>query len=315
MPTTTILVTGGAGFIGSHTVERLLEDGHHVRVLDNFSSGKPTNLPRHDHLRIVHGDIRRMSDVQGAMQGVSHCIHLAAQVSVGLSVAHPQASAEHNVTGTLNVMQAGIDSGIARLVYASSAAVYGTPERLPLSEDCRSRPLSPYGLEKAINERYAALLEQLHGLSSLGLRYFNVYGPRQDPQSPYAGVISLFVDRLLAHRPATIFGDGGQTRDFVYVEDVARSNVAALFNDRRGVCNVATQRRASLLELVATLQELIGTSQAPEFAPPRAEDIRHSQGCNERLLDWLGTAPQWSLDDGLRALLCSVKNDAIAISA
>ncbi|MAR73982.1 MULTISPECIES: NAD-dependent epimerase/dehydratase family protein [unclassified Halomonas] len=299
----TILVTGGAGFIGSHSVDQLLSEGHHVRVLDNFSSGKRHNLPEHPRLEIVAGDVRNRADVERAMDGVERCLHLAAQVSVARSVSHPDESAQHNVMGTLQVLHAACLHGLSRVVYASSAAVYGTPESLPLNEGARLRPLSPYGLEKWINERYASLQHQLHGLSSLGFRYFNVYGPRQDPQSPYAGVIALFVDALRHNHAPTIFGDGGQTRDFVFVADVARMNARALFSDHQGVCNLATGKASSLMDLIAALNTLLESQQVPRFAPPRSEDIRHSLGATARLHKWFGLTEPRSLEDGLKALI------------
>ncbi|MFD2190634.1 NAD-dependent epimerase/dehydratase family protein [Pistricoccus aurantiacus] len=298
-----ILITGGAGFIGSHTVEQLLEEGHAVRVLDNFSSGKRSNLPDHPRLEIHEGDICKRDDVRAAMQDIDRCLHLAAQVSVAFSLEHPDLSAVQNINGTVNVMHAARIHGIKRLVFASSAAIYGVPQQLPLTEDSAVAPLSPYGLEKSVNEQYAMLMTQLHDMPMLGLRYFNIYGPRQDPKSPYAGVISLFVDRLTAGQAPQIYGDGQQTRDFVFVKDIARANSAALFSTHRGVCNVATGGRVSLLELLDNLQKLLGTSLQAEFLAARAGDIQHSQGCPQRLGEWLNLIPRWSLDEGLKELL------------
>lgn len=298
-----VLVTGGAGFIGSHTVERLLQDNHRVRVLDNFSTGRLSNLPTHPLLDVVVGDIRSVEDVQTAMKGVTHCLHLAAQVSVASSVADPVGSATHNILGALNVMHAASMAHVSKLVYASSAAVYGIPAQLPLPEEAELQPLSPYGLEKWVDERYAALLGSLHGLPSLGLRYFNVYGPRQDPNSPYAGVIARFLDRLLSHQPPLVFGDGLQSRDFIYVGDIARANVAALFSPQCGICNVATGQQIDLLTLIDLLGQLTHCHLTPQHLPAKAEDIRDSCGNNRRLSEWLMIEPTWTLTEGLSELI------------
>lgn len=302
-----VLVTGGAGFIGSHSVDLLLQQGFQVRVLDNLSSGQMTNLPQHPRLEFVLGDIRDTQAVQAAMQGVTHCLHLAAQVSVTSSVEDPINSAMHNIVGALNVMHAAAQARVSKLVYASSAAVYGVPAQLPLYEEAPIQPLSPYGLEKWVDERYAALLGSLHDLPSLGLRYFNVYGPRQDPSSPYSGVIARFLDRLLNHQAPTVFGDGLQSRDFIYVGDVARANVAALVSPQRGICNVATGQQIDLLGLITLLSELTGCYLSPQYLPAKTEDIRHSCGNNQRLSDWLTIEPMWSLPEGLSELINYVR--------
>lgn len=193
----TILVTGGAGFIGSHTVDQLLAQKHSVRVLDNFSNGSRTNLPdESDNLTVIEGDITHEQDVQKAMQGVDQCIHLAAQVSVVSSVEDASFSVQQNILGYVNIIEAMRKQNVSRLVYASSAAAYGNPVELPLKESSALSPESPYGLEKKVNEQYDELFLNLHKLSACGMRYFNVYGPRQDPKSPYAGVIALFVQRI-----------------------------------------------------------------------------------------------------------------------
>ncbi|SBR52455.1 NAD-dependent epimerase/dehydratase family protein [Halomonas sp. HL-93] len=298
-----VLVTGGAGFIGSHTVDLLLASGYSVRVLDNFSSGCVANLPQHEHLEIVQGDIRSRDDVSTVMLGITHCLHLAAQVSVSRSVEDPYDSATHNILGALNVMQAAAQAKVTKLVYASSAAVYGTPTQLPLGEETPLQPLSPYGLEKWVDERYADLLASLHHLPSLGLRYFNVYGPRQDPHSPYAGVVARFIDRMLTDQAPVVFGDGSQSRDFIYVGDVARANLTALFSAQCGICNVATGQRIDLLELIDLLTQLTGCPLPTKHLPAKAEDIHHSYGDPQRLADWLSLTPQWTLREGLSELI------------
>ena len=302
------LVTGGAGFIGSHSVDRLLAEGARVRVLDDLSSGKRENLPAaHPDLEVRIGDIRNEAAVADAMSGgITHVLHLAAQVSVAVSCERPVDSASRNVEGFLRVLDAARRAGIRRFVYASSAAVYGTPEHLPLTEDSPVAPLSPYGLEKSVDDQYAALYRQLHGISSLGMRYFNVYGPRQDPRSPYSGVISVFADRLRRGEALTINGDGGQTRDFIYVGDVARANFAALTGKTEGVCNVATGASATLLDLAIALAEAAGRTPELRFAPPRAGDIRHSAAAGVAMREELGIRDTCALADGLHRLLESL---------
>jgi UDP-glucose 4-epimerase len=303
-----VLITGGAGFIGSHTADLLMEQGIAVRVLDNLSSGHRENLPaQHRLLEFIEGDICDAAVVNAAMQGVSHCLHLAAQVSVVASLEDPEFSAKQNIVGYVNVLDACRKHGASRLVYASSAAIYGEPPQLPLGEDVAVKQLSPYGLEKQVNELYADLYHRLYNFSSLGMRFFNVYGPRQDPKSPYAGVIALFVDRITAAKPVTVFGDGQQTRDFIYVHDVARANVAALKNSYQGACNVATGKRTSLLDLINTLSELTGNKTDISFAAPRTGDIVHSLADPARMNSELKTIAESSLKNGLAALLASVK--------
>ncbi len=298
-----ILVTGGAGFIGSHTVEALLADGARVSVLDNFASGKRENLPEHASLRVIVGDVRDAAAVEGALDGVDRVLHLAAQVSVQASVQAPVDSCAHNVVGFLNVLDGVRRRSIKRVVYASSAAVYGTPRELPLAETSPVGPLSPYGLEKSIDDQYAALYGALYGVSALGLRYFNIYGPRQDPRSPYAGVISKFADAVRAGAPVRIFGDGLQTRDFVFVKDLAEVNRRALRAAATGVCNVGTGRSVTLLDLVAALERVAGRSVERRFEPAAAGDIRDSATATDRLAALLGYVPQTPLERGLSALL------------
>ncbi|CAM3870017.1 NAD-dependent epimerase/dehydratase family protein [Vreelandella rituensis] len=297
-----VLVTGGAGFIGSHSVEQLLASGYNVCVLDNLSTGKLTNLPHHDGLTFIKGDVCDLQAVKDAMQGASYCLHLAAQVSVVRSVEDPSSSAQQNILGCINVMQAAHEAGVNKLVYASSAAVYGNPRHLPIAETSTVCPLSPYGLEKWVDEQYAALFHTLYGLPSLGLRYFNVFGPRQDPKSPYAGVISKFFDCLIRKTSPTVFGDGRQTRDFIFVKDVARANIAALTSSHQGVCNVATGNRVDLLALLSLLHGVTGNYLPAVHLPSRDEDIRDSQGDTQRSRAWLDIQPQWTLNEGLKAL-------------
>ena len=302
-----VLVTGGAGFIGSHSTEALLADGAQVTVLDNFSAGKRSNLPaNHASLRIVEGDIRDAGAVAAAMSGVTHVLHLAAQVSVQSSVSDPVNSSQHNVTGFLNVMDAARRAGAKRAVYASSAAVYGTPQSLPLDESSPVGPISPYGLEKWINDQYAGLFRDLYSFSSLGMRYFNVYGPRQDPSSSYAGVISKFASAIISGSPLRIFGDGAQSRDFVYVKDIARMNVHALKSAHTGICTIGTGRSVTLLDLVNALERCAGRTAERRFEPPATGDIRESSMRPQRQQQWFNDQPATTLDAGLAALLATL---------
>lgn len=297
-----VLVTGGAGFIGSHTVDRLLAMGATVRVLDNLSSGKRENLPRHAGLELVEADIRDAAAVEGAFAGISHVLQLAAQVSVAASIDNPANSGAINVLGFLNVLDGARRHRVQRFVYASSSAVYGRAGGAPVSEATPPRPISPYGLEKTIDDLYAAMYRELYGLSCLGLRYFNVFGKRQDAASPYSGVVSLFMQALHSGEPLTIYGDGRQSRDFICVEDVALANELALQAHCEGVCNVATGQAISLLELTDILSRLAGKPVVRRHLPARPGDIRHSRGDNTRLCAELDMQSFTSIDTGLRRL-------------
>jgi UDP-glucose 4-epimerase len=307
-----VLITGGAGFIGSHTADALLGQGFDVRVLDNLSNGKRANLNAgalaDGRLSFIEGDVRDASVVDAAVTGVDAVLHLAAQVSVPLSVADPVGSSTHNIAGFLNVLDAVRRHKIPRLVYASSAAVYGMPEALPLTEANTARPLSPYGLEKFINDQYAALYLELYGVSSVGMRYFNVYGPRQDPKSPYAGVISKFADGLEGAKALRVFGDGSQTRDFIYVGDVARANALALQADVTGVLNVGTGTSVTLLALIDAMKEAFGKPAEVRHEPPASGDIAHSATNPARLQQTLGWQSATPFVQGLRALAESLRN-------
>jgi UDP-glucose 4-epimerase len=301
-----VLVTGGAGFIGSHTVDLLLEAGIAVRVLDNLSSGHRTNLPdSHSLLEFIEGDITCEPTVESAMNGVSHCLHLAAQVSVEASMQDPLHSAMQNIVGFVTVLNAAHRAGLERLVYASSAAVYGDPSEIPLGETASKQQLSPYGLEKQVDEEYADLYQRIHGLSSLGMRFFNVYGPRQDPKSPYAGVIALFTDRITRGEKLIVFGDGLQTRDFIYVGDVARANVAALSKQTTGACNIGTGKQITLLDLINILSTITGNRCEVSHEPPREGDIKHSLANVDKMNRSLEVVAQIPMEKGLTNLLQS----------
>jgi len=303
-----VLVTGGAGFIGSHSVDLLLEEGVEVRVLDNLSTGNLKNIPvDHPRLEFIQGDIRNLEDVAAAMKGVSHCLHLAAQVSVAKSIEDPVHSGQTNVQGFLNVLESARQCDVKRVVYASSAAVYGVPEYLPLDEDAPTRPLSPYGLEKLIDEKYANLYAELYDLSTLGLRYFNVYGPRQDPSSPYSGVISIFTKNIRERKTINIFGDGKQTRDFIFVKNVAAANVAALKSDFLGACNIGTGKSVTLMQLLDVL-EGVGGNVDKVFLNAREGDICNSSMKPTIVQGLLKTNTLTSLEDGLTVLWKDERN-------
>ena len=302
------LVTGGAGFIGSHLVDRLLADGHDVRVLDSFSTGKRENLAHvRDRITLHEADLRDARAVERAAEGCEVIFHEAAVVSVPYSVEHPQETHDVNLQGTLNVLLAARSRGVRRVVFASSAAIYGEEPTLPKSEAMVPEPIAPYGVEKLACEHYLRTFAKLYGVETVALRYFNVFGPRQDPSSPYSGVISVFVQRLLANEPITIFGDGLQSRDFVEVRDVVEANLLAATVPASGVSgrvfNVARGERTTLLELASLLGTLAGRTAGPTLAAERAGDIRHSHAAIDRARAALGYVPKISVEAGLAALL------------
>jgi UDP-glucose 4-epimerase len=299
------LVTGGAGFIGSHIVERLLADGFEVRVLDDFSTGHRENLPAHPQLTIIEGDVADLATVRDAVSGCDWVFHEAAIASVPRTIADPLASARVNYLGTLHVLEAARLRGVKRVVFAASASAYGDLPEQPKREDSPIRPLSPYAVDKLASEQACQAYHYLHGLETVCLRYFNVYGERQDPSSPYSGVISIFVERLLAGETPTIYGDGGQTRDFVYVGDVVEANLRAARTPGIGgsVINIATGQCVELKHMLATLSTLTGQKCAPHYAEARSGDIRHSSAdvsCAANLLGWRATT---GLSAGLTHLL------------
>ena len=303
------LVTGGAGFIGSHLVEALVARDKQVRVLDNFSTGRWENLAAvRDHIEVVEGDIRDPRAVRQAMGGIEVVAHLAAIVSVERSLQDPPGTVDVNTGGTLNLLEAARQSGVRRFLFASSAAVYGDHSELPLREDLPLRPLSPYAASKVAGEALCQAYRAAYGLSTAVLRFFNIYGPRQDPQSPYSGVISIFVGRMRQGLPPVIYGDGQQTRDFVYVEDVVAALIRAGEQDGAdgAVLNVARGEETSVLRLVALLNQALGTHLEPEFAPPRAGEIRRSAGDPRRAQAVLGWQPTVGLTEGLSRLVRSL---------
>jgi UDP-glucose 4-epimerase len=307
-----VVVTGGAGFIGSHTVDRLLGAGHRVVVLDDFRTGKRANLAHHagsDRLEVVvcdvsHGIFAALAPITGRHGPVERIVHLAAQVSVVHSVQNPLVDMQVNYGGTLHVLEYARATGVKKVVFASSAAVYGEVATMPVGEDTPTCPVSPYGIDKLASEHAIDYYAAVHGVPGTALRFFNVYGPRQDPSSPYSGVISVFADRARAGRTLTIFGDGGQTRDFVYVGDVVRAIVAALGDGAsRVVANVGTGGEITVLELARSIVELCGGRSLIDHAPARPGEILKSRARVDRLRDELGVVAETSLIDGLRETL------------
>lgn len=297
-----ILVTGGAGFIGSHSVDLLLANGYQVRVLDNFSTGRRENLPEnHPRLKIIRGDLSDQVLLRDVFADVHAVLHLAAQVSVQKSIEDPASSCQTNIQSFVQVLEMARKRN-TRLVYASSAAVYGEPRVLPVSESGIVQAISPYGLEKYTNELYADLYSRMYGLSSLGLRYFNVYGSRQDPQSPYSGVISRFVAQIRQGEAMTIRGDGLQERDFIHVADVARVNLLALTRQVQGVCNIARGEATTIRQLADTLIALQDGQAKLAWVNAVSGDIRHSRANVERMKAEL-TEAKVPLESGLRSLL------------
>lgn len=305
----TILVTGGLGFIGSHLVDRLLRAGHSLRVLDNLSTGKRENLAPHSQLEVIVGDIRDEATVRSAVHGVSAIYHLAAVASVQASIDDPVGTHGANLVGTLNLLEAGRQAGATRFIYASSAAIYGDTTTLPITEATTPRPLSPYAADKLAGEHYLQFYAAKHGMRTTAFRFFNIYGPRQDPSSPYSGVISIFVNRALAGLPVTVFGDGRQTRDFVYVGDLVEILFAALSNEKLAgqTMNVGRGVECTLLELLAGLEAAVGKPIQCQHAPARIGDIAKSCADVTKLKTLLGWSPSTELAIGLSRLVAAEK--------
>ncbi len=299
-----VLVTGGAGFIGSHLVDALVGSGARVRVLDDLSTGRPDNLAdRADEIELIEGDVRDAGACRRAAAGVELLFHQAALGSVPRSLVDPATTLAVNVQGTANVLTAAREAGVRRVVYASSSSVYGDSPRLPKREGEEGEPLSPYAASKRMTEQLAAVLARCYRLPVVGLRYFNVYGPRQDPAGPYAAVVPRFLTAGLTGGAPQIYGDGRQTRDFTYVADAVCANLlaaAAPVVDGRAL-NVAGGRGVSILELARLVGRLTGNDRPPEHRPPRPGDVPHSTADLERARAELGYQPRADLEEGLAA--------------
>lgn len=302
-----VLVTGGAGFIGSHLVDRLLEEGFRVRVIDNFFSGDQKNLAHHKNNKLfnfVEGDIRDFDLVKKVIKGVDAVFHQAALISVPHSCEDPVLSNEINVLGTLNLLQACVNADVKKYVFASSCAIYGDSDLLPITEDSPVKPLSPYAIDKYACEEYARIFSETYGLETVGLRYFNVYGPRQKVGS-YSGVISVFVNCFLDNKSPTVFGDGNQTRDFVHVKDVVNANLLALAKENISgeVFNISSGKKITINSIIEIIQKIMDKKSEVFYAEPRSGDIRHSFANIKKAQNVLGYKPSVKFEEGLREVV------------
>jgi len=296
------LVTGGAGFIGSHLSEEIVRRGHSVRVADSLITGKRSNLDHVKGVEFLEGDLADESFARQAVQGMDYVLHQAAIPSVPRSVKDPITSNRANVDATLNVLVAARDAGVKRLVFAGSSSAYGNTETLPKHEEMPTSPLSPYALQKVVGEQYLQMFTRLYGLETVSIRYFNVFGPRQDPTSPYSGVISVFATALIENRSPKIYGDGEQTRDFTYVANVVDGVLRACEAPKAPgeAMNVATGGRISLNELLRVMNKICGTKAEPIYKEPRAGDVHDSQADISKARTLLDYKPIVAFEDGLR---------------
>lgn len=304
-----ILVTGGAGFIGSNLVEALLKMDHieHVRVLDNLATGNLRNLDEFSNnpkLEFMEGDIRDFATCQKAVEGMDLVSHQAALGSVPRSINDPHTTNEVNITGTLNVFIAAKEAKIPRVVYAASSSSYGDSHYLPKREDVTGKPISPYSVTKLVNELYAHVFGNLYDINFIGLRYFNIFGPKQDPNGAYAAVIPLFIKNMMEGKAIKINGDGQHSRDFTYVQNAVQANIKALFTNREDalneVYNIATNDRTTLLELFDYLKAISGYTSSPVFGPERAGDVKHSLADISKAMNYLGYQPEVKIKEGLK---------------
>lgn len=297
------LVTGGAGFIGSNIVEELLRRGHSVRVLDNFSTGKRINLAEFEKdIHLIDGDIRNYHIVNNAVKGIEVILHQAALPSVPRSIADPITSNQVNIDGTLNILEAARDNNVRRIVFASSSSVYGDTPGLPRHEDMAANPLSPYAVSKLAGEKYCSVYSGNYGVETVALRYFNVFGPRQDPRSQYSAVIPKFISAMLCNQQPEIFGDGETSRDFTFVSNVAEANIQSSNGERNGavVMNCAAHSSISLNELVNKINKILGKNITPVYREFRKGDIRHSYADITRAELLINYKPAVTFEEGLR---------------
>ncbi len=297
------IVTGGAGFIGSHIAEYLSGNGHEVIIFDNLFTGKKQNihhLLRKKTVTFVEGSVTDIQALNTIARGVDGIFHEGAIVSVPRSLKNPLATNEANVQGTLNVLLAARDSGVSKVVFASSSSVYGDTPVLPKQEDMKPRPISPYAVSKLAGEYYCRVFSSAYNLPTVCLRYFNVFGPRQDPKSEYAAVIPKFITRILDKQPPLIYGDGRQSRDFTFVQDVVQANIRAMERDVEGIFNIAYGRQHTLNELASIIMELTGNRMEPVYEPVREGDILHSLADITSARSQLGYSPEYTFETGLQ---------------
>lgn len=296
------IITGGAGFIGSHIAGELISQDHEVVILDNLFSGRNENIQSflsHRDVSFIKGTITDLSLLKQTFSGADGIFHEAAIASVPRSIRNPAATNEVNVTGTLNVLLAARNCDLRKVVFASSSSVYGNTPVLPKCEDMTPAPLSPYAVSKLAGEHYMNVFSKVYGFQTLSLRYFNVFGPRQDPHSEYAAVIPKFITKILNHESPVIYGDGGQTRDFTYIHDVVQANIRAMQSDAQGVCNVAYCQSIDLNTLAKTIMEITGITVPLIYEPPRAGDVRDSLADIHRAEKAFGYAPEYTVKTGL----------------
>ncbi len=298
-----IVVTGGAGFIGSHLADYFSKQDHEIIVVDNFSTGRRENLqPFVDKVHLENCDITDLSSLHNIMEGVDYVFHQAAIPSVPRSIQHPDESHRSNSTGTLNVLTAAKDTGVKRLIYASSSSAYGHLEEPVKQENMVAEPVSPYGVAKLSGEHYCRAFHECYSFETVALRYFNVFGPRQNPYSSYTGVMAIFIPLMLQGKAPIIFGDGQATRDFTYIQNNVHANNLAMTKENAvgEMFNIACGKSISILEVVDCINKILGTAIKPEFAPPRSGDIQHSCAALDKAREKLGYEPQVSFEDGLR---------------
>ena len=307
-----VIVTGGAGFIGSHLAEELVRRGYKVFIIDDLSTGKPENIEellKENSVEFVQGSITDLPLLQKLFKGAKYVFHQAALARVPRSIEDPLTTNEVNIKGTLNVLLAAKENGVRKVIYASSSSVYGDTSALPQKEDMPPNPLSPYALTKLAGEYYCNIFRQIYGLSTVSLRYFNVYGPRQDPHSQYATVIPAFIGRISQDLPPVIYGDGEQSRDFTYIEDVVRANILAAEANAEGVYNIGNGKNTTINQLADIILKLMKKDLQPIHDKPRLGDPRHTLADISKAKDF-GYEPKWTLEDGLKRVIRAMSGNS-----